>query len=261
MSRSRTVERRKQREKERRRQRQIAAGIILAVVAVVAVALIVLVNQPAEAPIPEGVVEEYSELPRSTTTEGFPVLGDPDAPVELVEYSNFSCSFCQQFYEEATPGLLERVRAGDISFTYVPLYFGEGDSTNSRGAARAAVCASEQDAFWPYHSALYTWAGLYGNTAFAGNRLSAGIDALGLDLDEWNACMSSDRPNAVLEDAITASGDVLGFSGTPTVTINGAIVQADLSTINSAIDQALAAVGSAPATEDAETTPEASEDS
>lgn len=249
-NRSRTVERRKQREQERRRQRQIAAAIGVAVIAVLALAAVVLANLPAEAPIPEGAVEQYSDLQRGTTEEGFPILGDPDAPVELVEYSNFSCPGCQVFYETVTPGLVERVAAGDISFTYVPLYFTEGDSTNSRGAARAAVCASEQDAFWPYHSALYTWANLYGNTAFAGNRLAAGIGGLGLDTGAWEACMSSDRPDDVLQAAITSANNVLGFAGTPTVTINGAIVQSNLDAINSAIDQALAAQAQPPAAEE-----------
>lgn len=239
MSRSRTVERRKQREQEQRRQRQITIAVVVAVVAVIGFVLFLLAQQPAEANISTETIERYAGIPQSTTAEGYPLLGNPDAPVKVKEYSSFDCSHCRDFYEEITPGLVERVKAGEIAFIYVPLY-GTGGIQNGQSAARAALCAGEQDAFWTYHSALFTWQGDYGNQAFAGNRLTTGINNLGLNRGEWDACFGSDRPDRVLTAAQAEAVSIPGFGGTPTITVNGTQVVAQTSAVNTAIDQALA---------------------
>jgi protein-disulfide isomerase len=255
MSRARTRERRRQREVERRRQRQISIVIAVVIVAVVVFALILVANQPAEAPIPEQSTTLYADLPTATTEEGFPLIGNPDASVIVREYSSFDCPACATFHSNAVPGLLNRVRENNnVAFVYVPLW-GTGGIQNGQGAARAAVCAAEQDAFWPYHTALFEWQGTYGNTAFAGNRLTTGIQNLDIDTAEWDACMSSERPDEVLRAANAAANSIEGFRGTPSVTVNGALVNATLPDINNAIDQALL---TAPALEPtAEVTPEA----
>jgi protein-disulfide isomerase len=239
MSRSRTVERRKQREQEQRRQRQITIAVVVAVIAVIGFVLFLLARQPATAEISAETVERYAGLPQSTTTEGYPLLGNPDAPVKVKEYSSFDCSHCREFYEEITPSLIERVKAGEVAFIYVPLY-GTGGIQNGQSAARAALCAGEQGAFWTYHSALFNWQGQYGNQAFAGNRLTTGVDNLGLNRGEWDSCFGSDRPDKVLTTAATEAQSIPGFGGTPTITVNGTQATAEISAVNTAIDQALA---------------------
>lgn len=254
MARSRTVERRKQREQQQRRQRQVIVVAAVAIVAVVAIILIILGNLPAEAPIPEDVAERYAGIPQSTSVEGFPVLGDQDAPVSLVEYSNFECPACKSFYDSVAPALVERAKAGEISFTFVPLYF--PNSAAGKSAARAAVCAGEQDAFWTTHSAFFTWQGLYANAAFTASRISTGINGLGLNRGEWDQCMSSDRPDKVLEAAIAQVDTIPNFPGTPTVMVNGSMVSAELGAINTAIAQGLAAAPRPSVEATAEATPE-----
>lgn len=240
MSRSRTVERRKQREKEQRRQRQMAIVVVVVVVVVIGFVLFLLAQQPAEANISAETIERYAGIPQSTTNEGYPLLGNPNAPVKVKEYSSFDCSHCRDFYEEVTPALVERVKAGEIAFIYVPLY-GTGGIQNGQSAAKAALCAGEQGAFWTYHSALFTWQGDYGNQAFAGNRLTTGVDNLGLNRAEWDSCFQSDRPGKVLAAAQAEAVSIPGFGGTPTITVNGTQAVAQLSAVNTAIDQALAA--------------------
>jgi protein-disulfide isomerase len=240
MSRSRTRERRLQREREQRRQRQIALVVIGAILAVAAFAIFFLANQPAEAAIPQEALELYEGIPVSETTEGFPILGNPDAPVELIEYSSFDCPHCAEFHETVTPGLVERVRAGEVSFTYVPLY-GTGGIANGEGAARAALCAGEQGQFWPMHSALFNWQGLYANQAFSGNRLATGATNLGLNRGEWDTCFNSPETGQVINAARTKVASISEFTGTPFVTINGTSVTPELAAINTAIDNALLA--------------------
>jgi protein-disulfide isomerase len=240
-SRTRTRERRKQREVERRRNRQYLVVGALVVLAVVAVILVIVSNQPAEAPIPEESVARYEGIPQSVNEAGYPVLGDPEAPVQVVEYSSFDCPHCMEFYQIVTPSLIERAEAGDISFTYVPVY-GTGGVPNGQGAARAALCAGEQGQFWPYHSALFSWQSIYGNQALGGNRLEAGAENLGLDMGAWLGCIQSGSQNEVVE---TARNSMLtdGVTGTPTLLVNGVAVgnPTNISEVNAAIDTALAA--------------------
>ena len=242
MSRSRTRERREQREKQQRRQRQLTIVIAVAVVAVVAFVVFFLANQPAEAAIPQEAVELYTSIPQSTTAEGFPVLGNPDAPVSLIEYSSFDCPHCRDFHENVTPSLVDRVRAGEISFTYVPLY-GTGGIANGEGAARAALCAGAQGQFWQMHTALFVWQGLYANQAFSGSRLATGATNLGLDRGQWDACFNSDATTEIINAARTKVASISEFTGTPYVQVNGTTVTPDLPTLRTAIDNALATTG------------------
>lgn len=274
MSRNRTVERRKERERQKQQQRQITLIGGIVVVAVVAAVLLVLANQPAEAPIPAEAAARYEGIPQSQTDSGFPRLGSPEAPIQVVEYSSYSCPGCKVFHDnvvKAPSGLLDRIRAGEVLFTYVPMS-STGSFTNGQGAARAAVCVGEQGRYWEFHDALFEWQGIYGNQAFANNRIEAGIDALPIDRAQWDACMASELPNQVTRAAEQAAQALPGFQGTPTVTINGIIVQPDLASVTRAIEQELAkrpvvqpaaettpetSAEATPETAPAETTPEA----
>jgi protein-disulfide isomerase len=241
-NRARTRERRQEREKQRARNRQLVIVGVVAAVAIVLAVFLVLSNLPTEANISQETLELYADIPHSVSEEGFPVLGDPDAPVKVVEYSSFDCPHCGVFYETVTPSLVERARAGEISFTYVPLY-GTGGIRNGEGAARAAICAGQQDAFWPYHSALFTWQSAYANQAFDGNRLETGAANLGLDVGAWNACLRSNETSQLLVAANAAANRLEGFTGTPTITVNGQLVTPDLTNVNQAIEAALAVSG------------------
>lgn len=256
MSRAKTVERRKEREQQRKRQRQmlLIGGIVAAVVIVFI--LWILANQPAEAPVLPESAARYEGLEQGVNDEGFPTLGSVDAPVKVVEYSSFDCTHCKDFHENVSPAIIERVRNGEVQFTYVPMY-GTGSIQNGLGAARTAICALEQNLFWETHDALFNWQGLYANTAFSQNRLNTGIGNLGLDKAAWDSCMASDRPTTVAEAAVKA-GAAQNIPGTPSVFVNGSIVQSpDLASVNAAIDAALAA-SPVPPVAPVESTPEVS---
>lgn len=242
MGRSRTADRRKERQKQKRREQQrnlLIGGVVLIIAAAV---VFFIINQPAEAPIPEGAVATYSDILQSTTTEGYPLLGNPDAPARLKEYSSFDCSSCKIFHDNVVPPLIDRIRSGELAFIYVPL-FGTGSISGGEGAALSAVCAAQQDTFWPYHDTLFSWQGLYANQAFTTQRLAAGINSLGLDRAAYDSCRLSQTPRQVLDAALAEAGSQSGFSGTPFVTINGTAVTADLGSISTAIDQAVAQAG------------------
>jgi protein-disulfide isomerase len=244
---SRSSERRKAREQERRRQRILMIGGIVGVIALLAVVAIIINTLPAEAPIPEGAVERYQDIPTSTTDQGYARLGDPqNTRVRVVEYASFSCPACLSFHEDGYDTLVGRVRAGDITYTFVPM--GQFGGVGGVEAARAAQCVNEQGQFWPYHDMLFSWQSLYANQAFTLNRLRSGVENLGLNVDQYNACMNSGRPDAIVERGLAEGQNVPNFSGTPTFTINGVNLAWPFTDeqLNAAIDAAIANTGGVP---------------
>ena len=244
-SRARTRERKQERQKKRQRNRQymIIGGV--AVVAVILIGLFALSNLPSEAPIPD-TIDRYAGIEQDVDSDGYPVLGNPDAPVEVVEYASFSCSHCEEFHERSFPRLLERIEQGDIRYVYVPR--DAGSVPNAEGANRGALCAGEQGKFWEMHDALYSWHNRFGNTAFQGNRITTGASELGLNMDDFNSCFSSSRISDILG---LAAAEVI--SGTPSFKVNGAAV-------GSTIDEILAAIDSILGTSSGQNEPDASVD-
>jgi protein-disulfide isomerase len=260
---SRTAERRQERKQEQQRQRIIRTGAIIVALVLVAAFVFLITQIPADAPLPEGVQTRYEGIPQNVTDAGFPRLGDPTAPVQVVEYSSFDCVACKSFHDAAIDGIIERVRGGNVAFTYVPLY-GTGSVTNGQGAARAAICAGEQGQFWPFHDALFHWQDLFGNQAYPQNRILTGVSNLGLDRGAYDSCVRGGMPDDVLNAARTQAVGVVNPLMTPAITIQGVLQvdenglsQADPEAILAAIDRAIANVGGAPSAESTPETPAA----
>ena len=217
---SRTREARQRRQKQRRQNQRRLALFAIVLVAVVAVAVLFVSNQPVESYIPEELSKRFEGLERSFSPEGYPQLGDQDAPVTVEEFSSFACPGCQRFHNESLDEILERVLDGQVLFTYVPLQ--TGSIPNAQGASRAALCAGNQGYFWEMHDVLFDWQTRYGNTAFSQNRLLAGVEALGMNPNAFTSCFNSSEISATLNEALDEDVAV-----TPTVHVNGVTIESD----------------------------------
>jgi len=247
------MERRKEREQQKKRQRQLTFAIGGVVVAILAIVIVLLITVPADAPIPNGTATRYQGIAQSVNEKGFPVLGNENAPVKVTEYSSFDCPHCAEFHEGTWPQVLERIRNGEVQFTYVPVY-GTGGIQNGQGAAKSAICAGEQGQFWQMHDALFSWQTTYANTAFSQNRFVGGVNALGLDKGKWDQCLGSGHADTVITAAMDAFR-LQNVAGTPALLVNGTVVDtASNVSLMDAIDQALAAAGGVPAEVTAEAT-------
>ena len=216
---SRTRQARQRRQKQRRQNRRLLLLAAVVIIAVLAAAVLVVSNQPVDVFVPQGLENRYKDMPRSLSVDGYPQLGSQDAPVTIEEYASFSCPGCQAFHSEAFDDILERVRRGQVLFTYVPMQ--TGSVPNASGAARAALCAGQQGMFWEMHDVLFDWHTRYVNTAFSQNRLLAGVDALGLNSNAFTTCFNS----GAISSALTSAQNE-GISSTPAIQVNGVTVTA-----------------------------------
>ena len=166
-------------------------------------------------------------------TEGFYALGPVDAPITIVEFSDYQCPFCKRWHDEVYESLLAAY-PGKIKFVYrnLPLTSIHPDA---QSAAEAALCAGEQNVYWQYHDKLLS-SEILGNGAY-----TQYAQELNLDMIAFDACVTNQK----YKDAVQADSDFalnLGVRSTPTFFINGlAIVGAQpLDVFKQIIDQELA---------------------
>ena len=167
-------------------------------------------------------------------SEGFPSLGPEDAPIVMVEFSDFQCPFCKRFHDETSQAVLAAY-PDKIRFVYrhLPL---TSIHQNAFPSAEASMCADEQDAFWQFHDKLFE------NQDKLGLELYLRIASdLGLDSAAFEDCLNSQKyKNVVQKDLDFALN--LGVNSTPTFFINGlAVVGAQpLEVFKQVIDKELA---------------------
>ncbi len=163
-------------------------------------------------------------------------VGDPNAPVKVVEFSNFGCSYCRKFaLENEEQFVRDYVDTGKVYFTYTVFQFSEDETFK---AAEAAYCAGEQNRFFEMQKLLYENAGFAG--AYADSSISSYAKQLGLKTTEFNQCMESDAQLANIRSD-TEYARNLGITGTPMFDVNGTIVYS--TTLNETVEAALAAAG------------------
>ena len=162
-------------------------------------------------------VETYQGTPVGFTADGHPFLGKPEAPLTLVEYTDYLCPFCERYFSQTMPALLEKyVRTGQVKFVVYDFPLASLHPTAPRGAA-ATSCVAEQGAtrFWQMHDALFQaqqqWSRLADPTAF----LAAAARKVGADMRAYERCMASGRHDARVQQR-AAAAQALGFTGTPT---------------------------------------------
>ena len=165
----------------------------------------------------------------SVSLDDDPVKGNPNAPVTIVEFSDFQCPFCKRFFDE-TLSLLEQdyIDTGQVKLVYRDFPI-ESIHPNAVAASLAAECADEQGKFWELHDVLFEkqeqWANL-GLEDAIGKFQQFGSE-IPLDLDKFSTCLlAADLVDEIRQDYFDAVG--YGADGTPTFFIgneqNGFVV-------------------------------------
>ncbi len=148
-------------------------------------------------------------------------MGEPDAAVTIIEYTDYQCPFCARHSIQTLPRLIsEMIESGRVRYVVkdFPL---DSIHPEARASAVAARCAAEQDAYWEMHDALFATQSQWGGLGAAANDVFASLAAeLSLDAGDFAACLDSGRYDDVIQ-ANQDEGISLGVTGTPAFFING----------------------------------------
>src|SRR5437867_8622830 len=178
-----------------------------------------LLAKPATVSIPANVTVQPSD------TAGFKgyLKGSPNAPVEITEFADYQCPFCQTFATLQMPTIEQRlINTGRLRWRYrdFPLQ----QHAFSRVAAHSAACADEQGKYWAQHQRIYE-----GQAEWAAARDAAGIlrryaKENGLDLTRYDSCMAAGKYAGRIQ-ASYEEGVRLGVTSTPTLLVGGRLYQ------------------------------------
>ncbi|MEM7414525.1 MAG: thioredoxin domain-containing protein [Gemmatimonadota bacterium] len=146
-------------------------------------------------------------------------LGDPDAPVTIIEFGDYQCPGCGAFAMNVKPtidGTL--VESGQAKFVFYdwPIV---SIHPNAFLAARAARCSNDQGKYWEYHEALFRNQTRWSTASMPSSAFEDYASELGLDEGSFSSCLNSDR-HAEVVTANMELGSRMGVGSTPTVLIN-----------------------------------------
>jgi len=157
-------------------------------------------------------------------TDGQPMRGNPDAPVTIVEFSDFQCPFCARGFQTVEQILEKYPQDVRFVFQHFPL---TQIHPWAKPAAIAAQCAANQspEAFWTLHDAFFQNQGDF-NPGNVVEKSKGFLADSGIDLAQWETCAGDQSSEAhkaaeAAVDSEQAKGQELGVSGTPGFFVNG----------------------------------------
>lgn len=150
----------------------------------------------------------HAKAPDFLIQEDDVVRGDPKAPITILEYSDFTCGFCEKFFHETFPQLLSQyIETGKVRFVYRD--FPRSPGGPALHSSQAARCAGQQDAYWPMHDRLFNSGG-----QLSMDQLKGYAKELGLKGDQFAQCMDNNEfVTDIFKDRM--EGGSLGIRGTP----------------------------------------------
>jgi len=196
---------------------------LFAVVALAGVGVLAyLLLKPSTISIPANVTIQPSD------TSGFHgyVKGSKDAPVEITEFADYQCPFCQTFATLQMPTIEDRlINSGRLRWRYrdFPLQ----QHQFSRLAAHSAACADEQGKYWAQHEQIYQGQSEWAAARDAGPFLRNYARTVGLDLGRYDSCMKSGKYAGRIQASYN-EGVQLGVSSTPTLLIGNRLYRGRL---------------------------------
>lgn len=195
--------------KNKQKRQDMWVILIISIIALAIVAIIVISKLPKPVTVPENTAKPMEDGLN---------LGDPNAPVKVIEFADFQCPYCQLYWQQVEPTIVKNyVATNKVYYTYSPMAFLGQESID---AAEAAYCANDQGKFWEYRD--YLFANHTGENVgdFTQAKLIKFASKLGLDADKFKTCLTSGQYASKVDEANTyASG--LGVNSTPTILVNG----------------------------------------
>ncbi len=185
-------------------------GVIIGVIAVAIIA---------------GIAALYSSSPSETvnldmgrthgtisTAMGSPILGNPSAPITIVEFGDYQCERCYAWFHETKPVIIrDYIDTGKANLVFVDLAFLGRDSIP---ASMATYCAEDQGMYWEYHDLLYNSQESVDSGWANSERLKAFAFSLDLDMELFESCLDSGKYSKRVQYNIQQAREN-GVKGTP----------------------------------------------
>lgn len=195
----------------------VGAVVAALVVAGVLIAVSVSGGDGSDKVADEATIAEVQENMDGIPASGV-VLGEPDAPVTITEYSDIACIHCRTAALQSIPTIVtEVVRTGQAKLEFAPTAF---ISASSERGALGVLAAAEQDAAWPFAEVLFHIQGNASTDWLSDSDMENVAEQLGMDVSAWQEAYAS----SAVEDAFIASRDAVaaaGVTSTPTFIITG----------------------------------------
>ncbi|NLS08470.1 thioredoxin domain-containing protein [Nesterenkonia sp. MY13] len=178
-------------------------------------------NSPAEDDAPEEAAEpeqpDLTELERHDPEDPL-AIGEADAPVTMIVFSDYQCPYCASWSEDTLPSMMEYVEAGDMRIEWRDLnVFGPA----STQAARAVYAAALQGEFWDYHHHLFANGEILSEDQLSPESMTDLAAEIGLDTEQFAQDMNSEEVEEQVDDNAEL-GYSIGAYSTPTFIIGGA---------------------------------------
>ncbi len=230
------LKQRRQAQVQRRNRQLILGGIVL--LAIVVVAILIL-----QTPRPSNTNAIVAVTKQAWPQANGKTMGPADAKVVVTEFADFQCPYCKDFHDAALQKLIQQyVATGKVRFEYHHFIVIDQNvgGVESRHAAEASECASDQGSFWDYFNMLFANQQTEGSGAFSDDRLKTMAANLGLDTTKFNTCFDGHR----FAQQVTADeGLAVSFhlNSTPSILINNSLIAnpLDYASIQAAIDAGL----------------------
>jgi protein-disulfide isomerase len=199
--------------KETARREKVGLLVLMIGGVLIVVALIVAALLQRDAPVAQSAAPSVTQGQLAET--GLPLLGDPNAPIWLIEFSNFSCPGCAQYHPTMKQVVEKHVAAGNAALVFAPMIFRDGDDP-SYIAAQAALCAGKQGKFLEMSDALFEIHVKRGGRSFTLPVVQDAARALSLDAEALSACIAAQETRAIIISAVTLAEQV-GLQYTPSL--------------------------------------------
>lgn len=219
---------------------------IVAIVGIGAVAYNVMSKTMGTAAMEPVDLEGAQEDMRALRDMAVPLtVGNEDAPVTIIVFGDFFCSHCAAFSLRERPRLIsEYVETGKARLMFYDFVLDPRPAAGTFLAARAARCAGDQERYWDYHDRLYRSQMTWGAESNKVGIFEQYAEDLGMDAQEFNACLNSDR-HAQEVSANRVLAQTLGLDGTPAILVGTEggmpirVANYAFETIQEAVEQAL----------------------
>ena len=161
-----------------------------------------------------GINSDNSEIitPAKLIENGSPFLGNPDAPITILEWGDYQCTFCYKFHQETLQIINENfIKTGKVKVVFkdFPL-----NGPDSKLAAEASYCAQDQEKYWQYHDEVYRNWGGERTGWITREALTEFAQVVNLDTEKFNKCLDDNKYESKV-NSLYEFGNDIGIDATP----------------------------------------------